>query len=444
MRDRNRRRVVCGRHSIRVVAKRRPLTGAVQGAVLESGEMERTAATPRTATGLARLLGPGSALVLGLLAIVGWTRPPAAQDWPTYAMVFEEVAPSVVNVHLDGATARLGTGFAVAPTRVVTARHLIAGVERVEVRDVHGRSWPARVVGTDARVDLALLELEGGQLQPVRLGTSDGLRVGDTVAAVGNPYGLGHTLSVGVVGHRGRRLSSESTAGPRVEFLQLSIPLNPGNSGGPVFDAQGRVVGVMTGTHAIAQAIAFAVPVEVLHAALPLLTAGARVSRAFLGVRTEADGEGERVIAVIPSSPADRAGIRAGDALSAIDGERLDEPGELDTVLDRLEAERVVSVRLLREGQLHVVDVVLSDWAEQPIVVSGMTLRPVPGSGGEVVAVRPRSRAERAGVAVGDLVRSVNGGPVYAPAEVKHALLGPVGRMELVREGALVVVELAE
>lgn len=365
---------------------------------------------------------------------------PEPPRWPSYADAFDAVAPGVVNVHLSSG-GRLGTGFVVSERDVVTAWHLVDGAEAVQVRDLDGQVRTARVVGTDARLDLALLRLEGEPLPPLSLGRSVDLRVGETVLAVGNPYGLGHTLSVGIVAHRGRQLAAD--AAPRVDFLQLSIPLNPGNSGGPVVDREGRVVGVLTGTHTTGQAIAFAVPVEVLQGALPALMRGERVSRAFLGVRTERVGDSVRVVSVIPSSPADRAGIRAGDALTAVDNEGIDSPEALQRVLDRLTGGESVSVRLLRDGQLVLADVTLADWAEQPMVVSGMTLRPRPGSGGDVVAVRPRSLAERAGVEVGDVVRAINGVPVHAPAEVKDALSNAdVARLELVRDGVSLEVQL--
>lgn len=379
--------------------------------------------------------------VAAVAVVVGWFAGRAtAPSWPSYAPVFERVAAGVVNVEAAGG--RVGSGFAVAPGEVVTASHLVADAAEVRVRDVGGRELAARVVGTDARTDLALLRVDG-DLAPVALGGSADLPVGETVIAIGNPYGLAHSLSVGVVGGRGRRFEAAGDL-PRVDFLQLSIPLNPGNSGGPVFDRDGRVIGVLSGTHAQGQAIAFAVPVEALAQSLPALRAGERVSRAFLGVRAELKGEAVVVASVIPSSPADRAGLRAGDALSAFDGAPLRRPSDLDAALDRLAGGDRASVRLLRDGQLQVLDVTLADWAEQPVVVGGMTLKPAPGAGGEVVALRPRSRAEAAGIRVGDVVRSVDGVPSRAPADVKDALAdGAAAEVEVVRDGAPVTVWMA-
>jgi len=363
--------------------------------------------------------------------------------WPSYATTFEAVAPSVFEVVVTAPEGRLGTAFAVSASEVITARHIVMEATEIAVRGIDGRERTATVVGTDARTDLALMRVDGS-LPPSKLGSSSDLRVGDTVLAVGNPYGLGHSLSVGVLGHRARRLSVDASDGPRVRFLQLSIPLNPGNSGGPIFDARGEVIGVLSGTHTQGQAIAFAVPVEAVIAGLPALREGAQVSRAFLGVRAEAEGGSLRVSSVIPSGPADRAGIRPGDVITAFDGQTVESSAQLHERLDTLQGGALATVRIQRDGQLVMLDVRLGDWAQQPIVVGGMTLRPRAGSGGEVVAVRPRSRAERAGVRVGDVVLTVSGLPVQAPADVRESLVGGAVQMELARDGMSVAIQLEE
>lgn len=378
----------------------------------------------------------------------GCTGPPQGNvdaRWPSYAEAFDAVAPSVVSVTLETPEARVGTGFALTSDQVVTARHLVIGAEHASVRTWDGRTLAADVGGLDARTDLALLTVPGAELSPVSLGRSGELRVGDTVLTIGNPYGLGHSLALGVVGHRGRRLAAEAADGPRVDFLQLSIPLNPGNSGGPVIDRNGEVVGVLSGTHAQGQAIAFAVPVEALTDGLDALRRGDRVSRAFLGLRTELRGSALTVVSVVPAGPADEAGVRQGDALTAFDSRAVDTPGALQDLLDARAGGTRVSLRLLRDGQLRIVDVTLADWAEQPVVVAGMILKPLPGSGGVIAAVRPRSRAERAGLRTGDAIRSVNGAPVQAPADVKEALVGGApAQVEVVREGAPASFQLEE
>jgi len=369
---------------------------------------------------------------------------PPESRWTSYAEVYTRVAPVVVNVTLGSPEPRVGSGFAISGDHVVTARHIVVGADGpVTVRTVDGTALRAWVVGTDAKTDLALLEAEGPGFKPATMGRSSDLAVGDTVLAIGNPYGLGHSLAVGVLGSRDRRLEVEAGEGPRVDFLQLTIPLNPGNSGGPIFDEQGRVVGMLAGTHAQGQAIAFAVPVEALREVLPALMEGARMSTAFLGVRTEAAEGGVRVVSVVPSGPAGRAGIRAGDLIQYVGGTRVNTQAELRLAIDALPVTSYVFLKLARGGRTVAVDVGLEDRAERPLVVAGMTLRPEPGSGGRVMALRPRSRAERAGVLEGDLIRTVRGVPVLAPADVQDLLSGGEGaRLDLLRHGIVVTVQL--
>jgi len=390
-----------------------------------------------------------AALAIGFAIGVWMSRPgpqplPPEPGWTSYADVYARVAPVVVNVSVSSPEQRIGSGFAITGDHVVTARHLVVGAdEPITVRTVDGTALPARVVGTDAETDLALLEAEGPGLKPAAMGRSTDLAVGDTVLAIGNPYGLGHSLAVGVLGSRDRHLAVDAGEGPRVDFLQLTIPLNPGNSGGPIFDEKGRVVGVLAGTHARGQAIAFAVPVEALLDVLPALMEGARMSNAFLGVRTETAEGGVRVVSVVPSGPAGRAGIRAGDIIRYVGGTPVSTPAELRSAIDALPVTSYVFLKLERDGRPVAVDVGLEDRAERPLVVAGMTLRPEPGSGGRVVALRPRSRAERAGVLEGDLIRTVNGVPVLAPADVQDLLSGGQGaRLDLLRDGVAVTVQL--
>jgi len=387
------------------------------------------------------LLPWGIALLAAGLAVgifIGRSTPNAAPEisWTSYAEVYADVSPVVVNVSLDNPVPRLGSGFAVSEHRVITARHLVVGADKAVVRTVDGRVLQASVVGTDARSDLALLEVETGGLVPARLGRSADLAVGDTLLAIGNPYGLGHSLAVGVLGSRGRRIAAiDPVLGPRVDFLQLTIPLNPGNSGGPIFNSTGAVVGVLSGTHAQGQAIAFAVPIEDLVEVLPQLAEGARVTRAFMGVRTEERGESLVVTRVIPSGPAGQAGILPGDELLAVQNLAVKTPEALRTLLDTLPPNDAVHVQVARGSEHLHYAVRLEDWAVTPVVVAGMTLTAEAGSGGRVLAVRPRSRAERAGIKEDDVVESVNGVPVQAPADVQDLLEGEAAQVNVAREG---------
>jgi serine protease Do len=382
--------------------------------------------------------------VLGgvLIGVLVFRTAPEPVGWTSYAGVYQAVAPSVVNVAVDGDSLGVGSGFAVGTNKVVTARHLVQGADSISVLGLDGLEYEAAVLGSDARTDLALLDVPGASLQPVRLGRSHTLMVGDTVLAIGNPYGLGHSLAQGVVG--GQQRSMDGGDGSAA-FVQLSIPLNPGNSGGPILDDSGLVVGVLAGTHAQGQAIAFAVPVDVLSAALPALLRGDELTRAWMGVRGFAATQGLQLEAVVSGGPADRAGIRIGDTLSTVGDLPVLTPDAFNDVLSALPPHGKVAVVLLRDGERLAIPVLLADRASRSVVASGMTMRAAPGAGGEVVAVRPGSRADRAGVFEGDVIRSVSGFVVQSPADVQDLLAGRNAvRLELVREGTVMAVTLGQ
>lgn len=357
-----------------------------------------------------------------------------ATRWPSYAELFDAAAPSVVNVQVEQPAA-VGSGFAVSAHEVITARHLVLDAGGIYVRGIGGWSLPARVVGEDARTDLALLRVDDAELPEVRLGRVASARVGDTVVAIGNPYGFGHSLSVGTIGSLGRRLAPDA-GGPEVDFLQLSMPLHPGNSGGPLFAESGSVVGILSGTHAEGPGIAFAVPVDALVEVLEPLRQGRRAGGAFLGAFTRKTARGLVVHTVVPSSPADYADMKAGDVIVAFAGAEVGSPAALGAVLRERQRGEQAEIVVVRGEARRTLTVTLSDWARQAVVVSGMTLRPSAGSGGRVVSIEPDSPAAKAGVRVGDVVSAVDGVPMYAPVDVQERLsAGQPAELGLSRAG---------
>ena len=357
-------------------------------------------------------------VVLGAEFVRHFNVPPSAPR--SIAQIYEELRMSVVDLQIEGHAPRVGSGVVIGPHEIITARHLIPDSrERIVITTASGERIDARVKGTDARTDLALLTVES-DLMPAEVSSSASARVGDQVFAVGNPFGLGHSVSVGVIGATKRRLDRQN--GPQVELLQLSIPLNPGNSGGPIFDREGRMVGLLTGTHTQGQGIGFAVPSEIVAASLPNLRLGKAVSRAFLGVRLNDTEEGVRVDSVLPEGPAARAGLQPGDLIASVDGHVVGSTEMLYSYLDTLTGSSKITATFYRDQELLLRDIQLVDWSQQPVVIAGMTLRPSPGTGGIVVAVRPRSRAAHAGIQANDIVQAVNGLPVRAPADAKDAI----------------------
>ena len=251
------------------------------------------------------------------------------------ADLVEQVAPSVVNLHTSGLRQTrsywdsffggprrwesLGSGFVVDAERglIVTNQHVIGSASEILVMDHEGRVREAKLLGADEGIDLALLEVPDLGLPAVGLGDSNALRVGEDVFAVGNPYGHGHSVTRGILSARARSLGRDEFD----LFLQTDAAINPGSSGGPLFDVKGRVVGVNTAIDARGESIGFAMPVELVRAAMPLLIEGRPVVPGWPGLRLEEERSGTlRVAAVYPGGPAQKAGVRVGDLLASVDG----------------------------------------------------------------------------------------------------------------------------
>jgi S1-C subfamily serine protease len=253
-----------------------------------------------------------------------------------------------------------GTGFAVEDGRIVTNQHVVADAEIVAVR-VDGRRVRARVVGSDASSDLAILRLpreRAGELATLPLGSSAGVRPGDTAVALGNPYGLTRTVTAGVVSAVGRRIRAPDGA-PIRDAIQTDAAINPGNSGGPLLDAEGRVIGVISQSRG--DGLSFAVPVDTLRRIAPELERHGEVRRAYLGVTTSDPerGSGALVAETAEGRPAARAGLRAGDVILAVDGRRVSGPAALTAAIEDQRPGRRVRIEYRRGARTRAADVVL-------------------------------------------------------------------------------------
>ncbi len=283
--------------------------------------------------------------------------------------VVERVAPAVVNVRSGRGG---GSGVVITPDGyVVTNAHVVGDARIVELAQRDGVVMSADVIGADPGTDLAVVRARASGLQAAELGDSDALRVGQLVIAIGNPLGLQSTVTHGVVSALGRSLRAQD--GRLIEnVIQTDAPLNPGNSGGPLVDVRGDVVGINTAIIPMAQGICFAIPsATARHVAATLMREG-RVRRAYLGVSGAptpigrrlaselglAVPQGVRVLEIVRDSPADRAGIRQGDILVSLDGEALRSLSELQRLLDTTRIGREVEVRIVRRGELVVLRVV--------------------------------------------------------------------------------------
>lgn len=258
-----------------------------------------------------------------------------------------------------------GSGFVITPDGyVLTNSHVVRGASRLEVLLSDGRVYPATVVGDDPDTDLAVLRIPASGLTAAELGDSDRLRVGQLVIAIGNPVGLQFSVTAGVVSALGRSLPS-ATGRPIEDVIQTDAALNPGNSGGPLVDSRGRVVGVCTAVVLGAQGICFAVPINTALWVAGLLIQQGRVPRARLGIVCQKrplpprwvrdlhlpSPSGVEVLEVEPDSPAARAGLAPGDVIVALDERGVAGTDDLHRVLSRPLAKPEITLDVLRGGQ---------------------------------------------------------------------------------------------
>ncbi|OLC56845.1 MAG: hypothetical protein AUH85_04950 [Chloroflexi bacterium 13_1_40CM_4_68_4] len=289
-----------------------------------------------------------------------------------FVRVVERVSPAVVNVRSGRGG---GSGVVITPDGyVLTNAHVVAEAQHVGLRQRDGSEIAADVVGTDASTDLAVLRARASSLEAAELGDSDTLRVGQIVIAIGNPLGLQSTVTHGVVSALGRSLRAQN--GRMIEnVIQTDAPLNPGNSGGPLVDVHGSVMGVNSAIIAMAQGISFAIPSATARFVTAALMREGRVRRAYLGISGAptpigrglagalglAVREGIRVVEVMPRGPAERGGLRAGDILVSFDGVQLRTLSDLQRWLDASRVGQGVLVRAIRRGELVSLTVVPSE-----------------------------------------------------------------------------------
>ena len=342
----------------------------------------------------------------------------------------------------------VGSGFIVdASGLIVTSHHVVKGADSVTVTLQDGRRLEARVTGIDPKTDLALLEVDaGGSLPVVEFGDSDRTRVGDWVVAVGNPFGLGGTVTAGIVSGRGRDIGS----GPYDDYLQLDAPINRGSSGGPLFDRSGRVVGVNTAIFSPSGGnvgIGFAIPANVAKPVIESLRTDGKVDRGWLGVRIQRIGEtmaealgleeprGALVASVMPDGPAASAGLRPGDVILSFAGERLDTMKDLPRIVAGVESGTEVDIEVWRDGARETLAATIGAQGRDALARAatanhdgaklGVMLAPrgEPGKAGVTIAeVAPGSPAARNGLRPGDVIVQAGSTMVSVPDDVAGAV----------------------
>jgi serine protease Do len=311
---------------------------------------------------------------------------PGASAPSSFADLAAKADPAVVYVETrqvqTGRTGRrrvvaegLGSAFVYDPDGLIlTNYHVIARATKIQVTFQGNRQLDAKVVGTDPKTDIAVLRVEEKKLPYLPLGDSDAIRVGDWVVAIGNPFGLSHTVSAGIVSAKGRTKQDVKGLGDPTgyyNFLQTDASINPGNSGGPLIDMAGRVVGVNTAIRANANSIGFAIPINMVKELLPHLIRDGKVRRSAIGIEILAVngrdaqrlgiGKGALVKRVAPGGPGDRAGIRVDDVIIGFGGEAIRGPEQLRWKASLAGVGKRVSIRVRRGDREFDLLVVLGE-----------------------------------------------------------------------------------
>ena len=413
---------------------------------------------------LARALGPA---VVNIVAIQG------GED--TRSALERQLAPEGQKPH--GSGKGQGTGFIIHKSGIIlTNAHVVDGSDDIRVRLADEREISARLVGRDERTDIALLQIDAeGALPVAPLGNSENVQIGEWVIAIGNPFGLDHTVTAGIVSAKGRRDVRPGGANTGFyDFIQTDASINPGNSGGPLINAHGEVIGINTAMNAQAQGIGFAIPINMAKVIVPLLRQHGHAPRAWLGVFPQGltpslrkafrtgPRNGALLSDVVADSPAGKAGLRAGDLVYEFDGQKVVRAEDLTWLVATAPAGHRVSLALLRNGAPMKVEVALAaaqddnDAPPQPKVAAGhksalgMTVSEItPGIARElgnpqlrgvvVMAVEAESPAIEAGVERGDLVQRVGDKEVRTLDDYAHAVrpipAGQLMRVLLKRDG---------
>jgi serine protease Do len=331
----------------------------------------------------------------------------------------------------------LGSGFIISHDGYIfTNNHVVEQADKIIVKLSDGKEYEAKVIGKDAKTDIALIKIKPeGSLPVAETGDSEKLRVGDWVIAIGNPFGLEQTVTAGIVSAKGRVIG----AGPYDNFIQTDASINPGNSGGPLFNMEGKVIGINTAIVAQGQGIGFAIPISMAKTILPDLKAKGKVTRGWLGVSVQditediaksmklKDRSGALINDVFKGDPADKAGLKSGDVITEINGKKIKDTHELLMIIAGFRVGETVMIKVLRDGQEKSISITVAERKDQGEIAAarnggeafGMTVQEITPEiakhlglstkkGVIVVDVQEGSTADEVGIQMQDIILQVN------------------------------------
>jgi serine protease Do len=364
----------------------------------------------------------------------------------------------------------LGSGFIIdRDGTILTNNHVVDNAQKITVKLADGREFDAKVVGKDARTDIAIIKIDAkGDLPAAPLGDSERLEVGEWVMAIGNPFGLDSTVTSGIVSAKGRHIG----AGPYDNFIQTDASINPGNSGGPLINLRGEVVGINTAIFSQSGGnigIGFATPINSAKDILPELKGKGKVTRGWLGVSIQSvtpdiagsmgleRAKGALVAEVLKDAPAERAGVKVGDVIVEFEGGEIKDSTDLPVLVARARPGTQARVKLLRDKKEMTLTITVDELKESEIVASakekgelGLTVQKLTpelaenlelgnAQGLVITAVEPDSPADEAGLQRGDLIVEIDRKPMREIADFRKAVAGVKSGQRLlflVRRGA--------
>ncbi len=382
----------------------------------------------------------------------------------------------------------VGSGFVIRQDGLIlTNNHVVEHADSIEVTFTDDKnnehSYPAEVLGTAPNYDVALLKIKSpGKWPTSYLGDSDGMEIGDWVMAIGNPFGLSHSVSVGIISAKQRRSIAPSGRAGYYDFIQTDASINPGNSGGPLVNMRGEVIGINAAVNAQGSGIGFAIPINIVKQVLPELKNKGHFTRGWLGLRLQSltrdmakslglsEPQGALVAEVVPNGPAAKAGLREGDVITAFDNKLVRDSDDLRLIASLATVGRGVPVKLWRAGNSQQVVVNIEGFPDDTSVASGPSALPratatqtfgmavgnmTPelkqmyglqlNSGVVVRDLDPSGLAARSGLMIGDVLLSINGVSLTSPevlaSTAKQISSGSLVRFHVARrDGRLFVV----
>jgi serine protease Do len=349
-------------------------------------------------------------------------------------------------------THALGSGFVIdSDGLILTNNHVVEKADEIKIKTELGKEYDAKVVARDPKTDIALIKVSAGSdfPKPALLGDSNAIRVGDWIMASGNPFGLGHTITAGIISAKGRVIG----AGPYDDFLQTDAAINPGNSGGPLFNMNGEVVGINTAIVAQGQGIGFAIPINLVKEILPQLKSG-KVTRGWLGIMiqditpelAESFGikqtKGVLVGDVVSDGPADKAGVKRGDVITTFNGKEVDNAHTLSRLVASISPNTKATIEIVRDGKNKEIKATIGTMPEEGTEAApatkesawGLTVQNLTSDlaqrfgldenerGVVIFEIQPGSPASDAKLRPGDLIKEVNRQKIQNVRDYNQAL----------------------